>query len=77
MFVLSLGGFIYFIFFIYYITFLAAVLYIDVHGWKSRRGSSDFAKNLEGVNAFRTKSTGGPLFLVLLHFYLQVFLQIC
>ncbi len=36
MFVLSLGGFIYFIFSIYYITFLAAVLYIDVHGWKSR-----------------------------------------
>ncbi len=40
-------------------------------------GSSDYAKTLEGVNAFRTLPTGGSFFLVLLHFYLQVFSQIC
>jgi hypothetical protein len=50
---------------------------IDAHTRKSRGGdSSDFWQNSLGVNAFRTKLPGGPLFWVLLlHFFDKFFFK--
>ncbi len=43
---------------------------IDAQGWKFLGGgNSEFCQKPRGVNAFRAKLPGGPLFWVLLHFY--------
>ncbi len=83
MFVLSLGGFIYFIFFIYYITFLAAVLYIDVHAWKSQGGGGRggvvqiFAQNAGRGQCFSDITDRGFLFSGSIAFLFTSFFAIC